>query len=60
MYGIKTLNNQQEQNNLSQKEGHDGPEVAHLYNGPPERGQFKPQGFYLNKLGRHLLEDVSF
>jgi hypothetical protein len=41
------------------QEGHDGPEVAHLYIGPPERGQFKPQGFYLNKLGRHLLEDVS-
>jgi hypothetical protein len=41
------------------QEGHDGPEVAHLYKGPPERGQFKPQGFYLNKLGRHPLEDVS-
>jgi hypothetical protein len=26
---------------------------------PPERGQFKPQSFYLNKLGRHPLEDVS-
>jgi hypothetical protein len=26
---------------------------------PPERGQFKPQGFYWNKLGRHPLEDVS-
>jgi hypothetical protein len=26
---------------------------------PPDWGQFKPQGFYLNKLGRHPLEDVS-
>jgi hypothetical protein len=43
----------------NKQEGHDGPEVAHLYIGPPERGQFEPQGFYLNKLGRHPSEDVS-
>jgi hypothetical protein len=24
---------------------------------PPRQGQFLPQGFYLNKLGRHSLED---
>jgi hypothetical protein len=41
------------------QEDHDGPEVAHLYIGPMERGQFELQGFYLNKLGRHPLEDVS-
>jgi hypothetical protein len=29
-------------------------------NRPPEQGQFKPQGFYLNKLERHQLEDVSW
>jgi hypothetical protein len=28
-------------------------------NDPLGRGQFWPQGFYLNKLGRHPLEDVS-
>jgi hypothetical protein len=44
---------------LNKQEGHDGPGVAHLYIGPPGRGQFKPKGFYLNKLGRHPLEDVS-
>jgi hypothetical protein len=41
------------------QEGHDGPEVAHPYLGPTERGQFKPQDFYLNRLGRHPLEDIS-
>jgi hypothetical protein len=30
-----------------QQEGHDGPEVAHLYIGPPPPGQFLPKGFYL-------------
>jgi hypothetical protein len=28
-------------------------------NDPLGRGQFLPQGFYFNKFGRHLLEDVS-
>jgi hypothetical protein len=61
-----THNNYFKHNNLAhlqtsllfqiKQEGHDGPEVAYLW---PERGQFKPRGFYLNKLGRHLLEDVS-
>jgi hypothetical protein len=43
------------------QEGHDGPEVAHLYKNmlkkltPLGQGQFKPQGFYLNKLGTHPL-----
>jgi hypothetical protein len=46
-------------NEIFKQEGHDGPEVAHLYIVPPEQGQFKPQGFYLNKIGRHPLEDVS-
>jgi hypothetical protein len=27
-------------------------------NRPPEQGQFKPQGFYLNKLGRHSVEEL--
>jgi hypothetical protein len=43
----------------SEQEGHDGPEVAYLYISHPERGKFKPQGFYLNKLGRHPLKDVA-
>jgi hypothetical protein len=48
-------------NAVVKQEGHDGwgSEVAHLYIEPPERGKFKPQGFYLNKLGRHPLEDIS-
>jgi hypothetical protein len=33
----------------NKQEGHDGPEVAHLYIGPPPPppGQFLPKGFYL-------------
>jgi hypothetical protein len=31
----------------NEQEGHDGPEVAHLYIGPPTPGQFLPKGFYL-------------
>jgi hypothetical protein len=38
------------------QEGHDGPEVAHLYIGPWSEASLNPQGFSLNK---HPLEDVS-
>jgi hypothetical protein len=41
---------------LIKQEGHDGPEVAHLYIGPPHPGPIFTQGLlfvYLNRLGRH-------
>jgi hypothetical protein len=43
----------------TKQEGHDDPEIAHLNIGPCSQGQFQTSSFYLNKLGRHPLEDVS-
>jgi hypothetical protein len=45
-------------NKLIKQEGHDGPEIAHLYIGPWE-GLILTQGLFFNQLGRHPLEDVS-
>jgi hypothetical protein len=43
----------------NKQEGHDGPEVARLYIGPRSGACLNPRVFYLSKLGRHPLEDVS-
>jgi hypothetical protein len=40
------------------QEGHDGPEVAHLYKGTRSGASLNPRAF-IYKLGRHPLEDVS-
>jgi hypothetical protein len=40
------------------QDGHDGPEIAHLYIGPWDGANFNPGAFF-NQLGRHPLEDVS-
>jgi hypothetical protein len=41
------------------QEGHDGPELTHLYIGHWGGANFNPGTFLFNKLGRHSLEDVS-
>jgi hypothetical protein len=41
-----------------QQEGHDGPEISHLYKGPLGAANFNPGAFFI-QLGRHQLEDVS-
>jgi hypothetical protein len=41
---------------VNKQEGHDGPEVAHLYIGPAPptlQGQFNPSALILHKLDRH-------
>jgi hypothetical protein len=55
----ESIHNQRDISIQLQQEGHDGPEVAHLYIGPQSGASLNLRAFFFNKLGRHPFEDVS-